>query len=71
MFLPLREMTFFGILVDPAAVLLVVCLALFFAIRIGVNRFLDLNRFVWRRPLVDISVLVILYCVAILTLRPI
>jgi len=71
MFLPLREINFDGMLVDPAAVLLVVCGLLFFLLRIVINHFLDLNRFVWRRPLIDISLMVILYCAAILTFQPI
>ena len=71
MFLPLREINLYGMLVDPAAVMLVACGLLFFVVRIGINRFLDLNRFVWRRPLVDIALMVILYCIAILTFRAI
>jgi Protein of unknown function (DUF1656) len=71
MFLPLREINLFGMLMDPAAVALVVSALVFVLVRILINRFADLNRFVWRRPLVDISLLVILYCLAILTLRPI
>ena len=70
-FLPLREMNIFGMLVDPAAVLLVACGALFLLLRMGINHFVDLNRFMWKRPLVEIALLVILYSVAILTLRPI
>ena len=71
MFLPLHEINIEGMLVDPAAVMLVACVVLFFLSRIVINYFLDLNRFVWRRPLVDIALLVILYCAAILTFRPI
>ena len=71
MFFPLREINLDGMLMDPAAVMLVVCSALFFVLRVTINHFVDLNRFVWRRPLVDMTFLVILYCVAILTLRPI
>jgi hypothetical protein len=71
MFLPLREINLFGMLVDPAALALVVSAVEFVLVRMLINRFVDLNRFLWRRPLVDISLLVILYCLAILTLRPI
>jgi hypothetical protein len=71
MFLRLREINLFGMLVDPAALALVVSAVVFVLVRMLINRFVDLNRFVWRRPLVDISLLVILYCLAILTLRPI
>ena len=71
MFLPLREINLDGMLVDPASVVLVACGLLFFLSRIVMNHFFDLNRFVWRRPLVDIALMVILYCAAILTFRPI
>jgi len=71
MFLPLREINIDGMLVDPAAVLLVACGVLFLLLRIVINHFLDLNRFVWRRPLVDIALMVILYSAAILSFRPI
>ena len=71
MFFPLREINLDGMLVDPAAVLLVACGLLFFLLRTAINHLVDLNRFVWRRPLVDIALLVILYCLGILTLRPI
>jgi hypothetical protein len=70
MFLPLHEINIDGLLVDPAAVLLVACTLLFYLLWTLLNHFLDLNRFVWHRPLVDIAALVILYCAAILTLRP-
>jgi hypothetical protein len=49
----------------------VACCVLFFLLRIVMNHVLDLNRFVWRRPLVDMALLVLLYCAAILTFRPI
>ena len=71
MFLPLREINLDGMLVDPAAVLLVVCGVLFLLLRTVTNHFLDLNRFVWRRPLVDIALMVILYSAAILSFRPV
>jgi len=71
MLFPLREINLDGMLVDPAAVLLIACGVLFFLLRMAINHLVDLNRFVWRRPLVDISLAVILYCLGILTLRPI
>ena len=71
MFLPLREINIFGMFVDPAVVALVASALVFCLVRTLLNRCIDLNRFVWRRPLVDIALLVILYCFAILTLRPI
>jgi hypothetical protein len=71
MFLPLREINVFGMFVDPAVIALVVSALAFCVARAVLNRCVDLNRFVWRRPLVDIALLVILYCIAILTLKPI
>jgi hypothetical protein len=40
-------------------------------LRIVMNHFLDLNRFVWQRPLVDIALMVILFSAVILSFRPI
>ena len=71
MFLPLREINLDGMLVDPAAVMLLACGVVFVLLRVVMNHFLDLNRFVWRRPLVDIALMVILYSAAILSFRPI
>jgi hypothetical protein len=71
MFLPLREINLFGMFVEPAVITLVVSALMFGVVRAVLNRYVDLNRFVWRRPLVDIALLVILYCIAILTLKPI
>ena len=70
MFTSLREINLDGMLFDPAAITLVTCGFLFFLLRMAINRLVDLNRFVWRRPLVDIALFVILYCAAILTFRP-
>ncbi len=71
MFLPFREFSFFGLFFDPATVALVVSAILYFLARTMLNRVVDLNRYVWHRPLVDISLMVIFYCLAILTLKPI
>ena len=71
MFLPLREIKLFGMFIDPAVIALVVSAFVFCVMRAVLNRCIDLNRFVWRRPLVDIALLVILYSIAILTLKPI
>lgn len=69
--LPLRELELFGLLVDPAAILLIICLVAWVVLCALLNRALDLNRFVWRRPLFDLALLVILCCLGILTMRPI
>jgi hypothetical protein len=71
MFLPLRDFDVAGMLVNPAAALLAICGVLFFLAWSRLNRLIDLNRFVWRRPLIDLAIFVILYSLAILTLRPI
>jgi hypothetical protein len=71
MFLPLREFNLLGMFLDPAAVVLVISALLYFLVRTMLNRVVDLNRYVWHRPLVDLTLMVILYCVAVLTLKPI
>ena len=71
MFLPLREINVFGMLIEPAVIALVVSAVVFCVIRAVLSRVVDLNRFVWHRPLVDIALLVIFYSVVILTLNPI
>jgi len=71
MFPPLRELDVSGMLIDPAAAMLAICAVLFFIVRWGINHLIDLNRFVWRRPVIDLAIFVILYSLAILTLRPI
>jgi len=71
MFLPFREINVFGMFVEPAVIALVVSALALCVMRAVLNRFVDLNRFVWHRPLVDIALLVILYSIAILTLKPI
>ena len=71
MFFSLREFDVSGMLVDPAAAMLGICAVLYFIVLWGINLLVDLNRIVWRRPLVDLAIFVILYSLAILTLRPI
>ena len=71
MFLPLREINLLGMFIEPAVIALVVSVLVFCVVRVVLNHCVDLNRFVWRRPLVDITLLIILYCIAILTLKPI
>jgi uncharacterized membrane protein YwzB len=71
MFLPLREINLFGMFIEPAVIALVVSALVFCVMRAVLNRCVDLNRFVWHRPLVDIALLVIFYSIAILTLKPI
>lgn len=66
---PLREVDFFGIFMAPAAVMLVICAAIFFVVRRITNQFIDLNRYVYRRPLFDVACFVLFYGIAILTMR--
>ena len=67
----LREINVDGMLVDPAAIILVTSGFLFIVLRAAINRVVDLNRFVWRRPLADLALFVIVYAAGILLLRPI
>jgi hypothetical protein len=67
---PMREVNIFGVFVAPAAVLLAVCGVVFFSIRILINHFFDLNRYVWRRPMFDIACFVLFYSLVIVLLRP-
>jgi hypothetical protein len=65
---PLREIDIFGVFFAPVAVLLPICAAIFFSVRVLVNHYVDLNRYVWRRPLFDVACFVIFYCVVILAM---
>jgi hypothetical protein len=71
MFFSLREFDVSGMLVDPAAAMLAISAVLYFIVLWGINHLIDLNRFVWRRPVIDLAIFVILYSLAILTLKPI
>ncbi len=66
---PLREIDIFGIFMAPAAVMLVICAAVFFVARRILNQLIDMNRYVRHRPLFDVACFVLFYCVAILTMR--
>ncbi len=70
MFPPLREIDCFGVFMDPAALMLGVCAVIFLIARWAMNRFVDLNRYVWRRPLFEIASFVVFYSLAILMMRP-
>jgi hypothetical protein len=66
--LPLREINLMGVFVTPAAPLMLLCMAA----ALGIHRAtagLDLNRYVWNRPLFEVAVFVALFSVAVLTLR--
>ena len=66
--IPLREIDVLGVFVSPALICLVVALVISFILR----RLLDktgINRFVWNRALFDLSLLVAITALLILSLR--
>ena len=66
--IPLREIDLLGVFVSPA----LICLAMAFVISIILRRLLDktgINRFVWNRALFDLSLLVAIASLLILSLR--
>ena len=66
--IPLREIDLLGVFVSPA----LVCLAVALVISLILRRLLDktaINRFVWNRALFDMSVLVAITALLILSLR--
>ena len=66
--IPLREINLLGVFVSPA----LVCLAVALVISLTLRRLLDktaINRFVWNRALFDMSVLVAITTLLILSLR--
>ena len=66
--MPLREIDLLGVFVSPA----LVCLAVALVISLILRRLLDktgINRFVWNRALFDLSLLVVITALLILSLR--
>ena len=66
--IPLREIDLLGVFVSPA----LICLAMAFVISIILRRLLDktgINRFVWNRALFDLSLLVAITALLMLSLR--
>ena len=66
--IPLREIDLLGVFVSPA----LICLAVALVISLIVRRLLDktgINRFVWNRALFDLSLLVAMTSLLILSLR--
>jgi hypothetical protein len=66
--MPLREIDLIGVFVSPALICLVVALGISLILR----RLLDktgINRFVWNRALFDLSLLVVITALLILSLR--
>jgi hypothetical protein len=66
--IPLREIGLLGLFVSPA----LICLAVALVISLILRRLLDktgINRFVWNRALFDLSLLVVITALLILSLR--
>jgi protein AaeX len=66
--IPLREIDLLGVFVSPA----LICLAVALVISLILRRLLDktgINRFVWNRALFDLSLLVVISTLLILSLR--
>ena len=66
--IPSREIDLLGVFVSPA----LICLAVALVISLIVRRLLDktgINRFVWNRALFDLSLLVVITALLILSLR--
>ena len=66
--IPLREIDLLGVFVSPA----IICLAVALVIWLILRRLLDktgINRFVWNRALFDLSLLVVITALLILSLR--
>lgn len=66
--IPMREIDILGIFVTPAPICLLVALVL----SLGLRRMLDrigIDRFVWNRALVDLSILIALTSLLVLSLR--
>jgi protein AaeX len=66
--IPLHEIDLLGVFVSPA----LICLAVALVISLILRRLLDktgINRFVWNRALFDLSLLVVITALLILSLR--
>ncbi len=65
---PLRELDILGVFVTPASVMLLVALVPSLLVHRLTAR-VDLNRFVWNRPVVEVALYIAFYAITILTLR--
>jgi protein AaeX len=66
--IPLREIDLLGVFVSPA----LICLAVALVLSLILRRLLDktgINRFVWNRALFDLSLLIVMTALLILSLR--
>jgi protein AaeX len=68
-FLSFREIDVIGVYVAPSSLLLILALIPFVAVRWLASR-IDLNRYVWNEPLVEVIIYILFYAIGVLTLRP-
>ena len=66
--IPLREIDLLGVFISPASICLVVALVISLILRRLLDK-TDINRFVWNRALFDLSLLVAITALLILSLR--
>jgi hypothetical protein len=66
--IPLREIDLLGVFISPALICLVVALVISLILRRLLDK-TDINRFVWNRALFDLSLLVAITALVILSLR--
>jgi protein AaeX len=66
--IPLREIDLLGVFISPALICLVVALVISLILRRLLDK-TDINRFVWNRALFDLSMLVAITALLILSLR--
>ena len=66
--IPLREIDLLGVFVSPVLICLAVALVLSLTLRRILDK-TDINRFVWNRALFDLSLLIVMTALFILSLR--
>jgi hypothetical protein len=66
--IPLRAIDLLGVFVSPALICLAVALVLSLILRRLLDK-TDINRFVWNRALFDLSLLIVMTALFILSLR--
>jgi hypothetical protein len=66
--IPLREIDLLGVFVSPALICLAAALVLSLILRRLLDK-TDINRFVWNRALFDLSLLIVMTALFILSLR--
>ena len=66
--IPLREIDLLGVFISPALICLVVALVISLILRRLLDK-TEINRFVWNRALFDLSLLVAITALLILSLR--